>query len=80
MTNFEMKIAQTYNQGIAKSGADGFYDTFVLIRNLVLQINSSAEHPAIANRYVPLRCYSSVGTQLRRDLAKPQQKGVCGAS
>jgi hypothetical protein len=34
-------------QGIAKSGVTWFYDTFVLNRTLVFQINSSAEMPRL---------------------------------
>jgi hypothetical protein len=43
------------NKGLPKAGLTSFYDTFVLNRALVFQINDSAETPRLrqaANRWV----------------------------
>jgi hypothetical protein len=53
-TNQNMVIARTANKVLPKAGVTGFYDTFVLNRTLVFQINSSAETPRLRqypNRY-----------------------------
>jgi hypothetical protein len=39
--------ARTANKVLPKAGVTGFYDTFVLNRTLVFQINSSAESPRL---------------------------------
>ena len=39
--------ARTANKVLPKAGVTGFYDTFVLNRTLVFQINSSAETPRL---------------------------------
>ena len=47
--------ARTANKVLPKAGVTGFYDTFVLNRTLVFQINSSAETPRLRqypNRYL----------------------------
>ena len=47
--------ARTGNKVLPKAGVTGFYDTFVLNRTLVFQINSSAETPRLRqypNRYL----------------------------
>ena len=44
------------NKVLPKAGVTNFYDTFVLNRTLVFQINSSAETPRLRqypNRYKP---------------------------
>jgi hypothetical protein len=46
-TNQNMVIARTANKVLPKAGVTGFYDTFVLNRTLVFQINSSAETPRL---------------------------------
>ncbi|HET8962504.1 MAG TPA: hypothetical protein VFM99_01305 [Chitinophagales bacterium] len=48
------KEAHAHNKGLPKAGVTNFYDTFVLNRTLVFQINSSAETPRLRqapNRY-----------------------------
>jgi len=46
--------ARTANKVLPKAGVTNFYDTFVLNRTLVFQINSSAETPRL--RQYPNRC------------------------
>jgi hypothetical protein len=46
--------ARTANKVLPKAGVTGFYDTFVLNRTIVFQINSSAETPRL--RQYPNRC------------------------
>jgi hypothetical protein len=41
------KEARTANKVLPKAGVSGFYDTFVLNRTIVFQINSSAETPRL---------------------------------
>lgn len=38
---------RTANKVLPKAGVTGYYDTFVLSRTLVFQINSSAETPRL---------------------------------
>jgi len=49
------KEAHAHNKGLPKAGVTSFYDSFVLNRTLVFQINSSAVMPRLRqapNRYV----------------------------
>lgn len=41
------KEAQAHNKGLPKAGVTSFYDTFVLNRTLVFQMNGSAEMPRL---------------------------------
>ncbi len=53
--NLPTEEARTANKVLPKAGVKCFYDTFVLNRTLVFQINSSAETPRLRqypNRYL----------------------------
>ena len=47
------KEAHAHNKGLPKAGVTSFYDSFVLNRTLIFQINGSAEMPRL--RQAPKR-------------------------
>jgi hypothetical protein len=47
MKNDSGQAARTANKVLPKAGVTNFYDTFVLNRTLVFQINCSAETPRL---------------------------------
>ncbi len=54
MTNLRENIQAAGNKVLPKAEVTGFYDTFVLNRTLVFQINGSVEKPRLRqypNRY-----------------------------
>ncbi len=61
------KVARTYIRVLPKAGVPSIYNTFVLNRALVFQINSSAEFtpPSAIPEPLAVRLYRHCQTQLR---------------
>lgn len=65
-THLRTDSRAAHNKGLPKAGMTSFYDSFVLNRTLVFQMNGSAEIPRL--RQAPKRCASYIDTSRYQEL------------